>query len=216
MRRERMLGYYPSAIQSILEFNAIVDTEFPVIDDIDSNKECVLLDAYLTTMSERRITQWERKFGIQPAPDATLENRRDVVIARIRGQGKLNTALINTIVKSFTGEGCDCWIKDSVLYVELEQFDESKISPDVVMANITNELSRKIPAHLGLRVQLIYKLWGDVNSGNRSWETLRLPYPSANTWKDVLNGRRVALNRLDYSQFFNPEKPLVTDVIYLG
>lgn len=204
MHRERMLGYYPSVIQSILEFNAIVDIESAEVESLETNKELVLSDAYLPTMSERRIAQWERKFGIQSASDATIESRRDVIIARICGQGKLNTALINTIVKSFTGEGCNCWIEDSVLYVELHLFDESKISIDSAIANITRELSLKIPAHLGLRVQLLYKSWGDVRYGNRSWDTVNIAHT---TWQDVLNGKRIALNQLNYSQL---------DYFYLG
>lgn len=204
MHRERMLGYYPNAIKSILEFNAIIDTESQEVDSLAINKETVLSDAYLPTMSERRIIQWENELGIKPSDNATLESRRGNVISRINGRGKLNTNLINSIVKSFTGNGCECWIDDSTLYVKLFPFGEYGASVDSVIANIANELSNKIPTHLGLQIRLIYNSWRDVDANNANWKTVNMAHK---TWEDVLYNRRVALNKLDYSAL---------DEFYLG
>ena len=204
MYRERMLEYYPKAIKSILEFNAIIDTESADVEDLYTNREQILSDAYLPTMSERRILQWEKYFGIQPLELATLEDRRNNIIARIRGQGKLNTNLINTIVKTFTGEGCKCWIEDNTLFLELLPFDENSISTTDAISNITNELLLKIPAHLGLNVDLAYVHWDEVKANNDTWTVVNTTH---GTWDDVKFGRVGKANRLDSSKL---------DEFYLG
>lgn len=204
MYRDRMLSYYPNSIKSILEFNAIIDAEFPEIEGLSTDKELVISDAYFTTMSEQRVIKWEKLFGIQPFPNATIEDRRNNVIARILGQGKLNTSLINAIVKTSTGQGCNCRIEGSTLYVELLPFDESKGSLTEVINNITNELELKIPAHLGLDVKVSYIRWSDVYQNNNSWTTVRATH---GTWEDVLFGRTKKANMLDISKL---------DEFYLG
>lgn len=204
MYRERMLGYYPSAIKSILEFNAIIDAESPELEDLSVDKDLIISDAYLPTMSERRVVQWEKNLGIQSLTHATIEDRRNNIMARIRGQGKLNTSLINNIVKAFTGQGCECRVEDSTLYVELLPFEETEISLADVILNVQNELTLKIPAHLGLNVDVSYVHWDEVNANNNSWATVRATH---GTWKDVMFGKTQKANMLDTSKL---------DEFYLG
>lgn len=204
MHRERMLGYYPSVIKSIVEFNSIIDAESPELESLDAQKEQVISDAYLPTMSERRVIQWEKNFGIQALGNAPIEARRSNIMARIRGQGKLNTSLINAIVETFTGNGCECRIEDGTLYVELLPFEESEVSIEDAITYVANELALKIPAHLGLNVDLAYMHWDEVNENNNSWATVRATH---GTWEDVMFGRTNKANMLDTSKL---------DEFYLG
>ena len=91
MYKERMIGYYPPILSAILEFQAIIGAEYPEYERISTERDTVLNDAYLLTMDEERVLQWERILGITPLVNSTLQDRRDTIVARIRGQGKLNT-----------------------------------------------------------------------------------------------------------------------------
>lgn len=193
MYRERMIGYYPKVIQSIEEFQAIVDSEYPEIEDIKNNTERVISDAYLTTMSSERVTEWEKLLSIRPVEGATLEGRRDSVIARIRGQGKLNTKLIKTIVSTFTGADCDTWIENSTLNILLYPSRDNK---EYVLDNLVQEISMKVPTHLGLRITKAWQTWDNVNSQHANWQGVKSIY---GTWEDVLYDSRSKANELDYS-----------------
>ena len=175
-----MLGYYPQVIQSILEFQAIIDGESPEIESVYSASEDVLKNAYLTTMDVARIEQWENLFGITPIEGSSEEDRRDTIVARIRGQGKLNSELINTIVKTFTGGTANSWVKDSVLYVEITPPHDNK---NYLFANVEQELRNKIPAHLGFQVSRNYYDWEDVSSSYPTWQDVK---DNFNTWTEVL------------------------------
>lgn len=191
MYKERMIGYYPQAIQSILEFQSIIDCEYPEIENVNNSVSNVTLDAYLTTMSEGRIAQWEERLGIRPLDGSTLSDRRDTIIARISGQGKLNTESINRIVSSFTGGTADSRIIDGVLYISVNVPNNHK---DYKFENLEQELANKIPAHLGLELTREYFTWGEVNEECPTWDDVLFQHW---TWKNVLFGVRREVGRLD-------------------
>lgn len=179
MYKERMLGYYPQAIQDIKEFKAIVDTEAPEFEEFASNRDLVMADAYLLTMAEDRIEQWEQYLGIHPIEGSTVENRRDSIIARLRGNGKLNTQAINSIVNAFTGGSAISYLKDSVLYIAITPPPTNK---QYQFASVEAELANRIPAHLGLRVSRNYFSWDEVNDANPTWGDVKNNF---DTWEDV-------------------------------
>lgn len=195
MYRERMNGYYPQVIQSILEFQAIIDGEYPELESISDGTERVINDAYLTTMSEDRIEQWENMLGIHPLENSTVDDRRDTVIARIRGQGKLNTDLINIIVGTFTGGTANSWIRNGVLYVEITPPPDNK---QYQFLNVEQELKNKIPAHLGLFVSRNYYEWKDIDNQYSTWADIRATYA---TWEDVLYNTDGKVNMLGTTKF---------------
>lgn len=179
MYRERMNRYYPQVVYAIEEFRAIIDADYPEFEALGNTGESVINDAYLYTMSESRILEWERVLGIRPVEDSTLQDRRETIIARIRSQGKLNTELINAIVKTFTGGTANSWIKDSVLYVEITPPKDNK---QYKFANVEQELFAKIPAHLGFQVSRNYYEWGEIKKNYATWQDVK---DSFNIWTDV-------------------------------
>lgn len=179
MYRERMNSYYPEVIRSIKEFQAIIDAEYPEFEELEVAKNDIVNNAYLSTMNESRIIEWERILNIKPVEDSTLSDRRETIIARIRGQGKLNTALINSIVNAFTGGTANSWIENSVLYVEITPPPNNK---QYKFANIEQELSKKVPAHLGFQVSRNYFEWRDIQSTYTTWQDIK---DNFETWNDV-------------------------------
>lgn len=176
-----MLDYYPNVIRSIKEFRAIVDGEYPEFEALKTARDRVIDDAYLTTMTEDRIIEWEKALKITPPLDSTIENRRDVIIARMRGQGKLNTALINLIVKTFTGGTAESWysISDNTLYINILLPSNDKVFN---LDSVIQELDRRVPAHLGLSVQRVYASWDQIENRCATWNDVKTTY---DTWQDV-------------------------------
>lgn len=177
---ERMINYYPQVIQAIKEFRAIVEGESTEVDSLSEGVQRVIDDAYLFSMSEKRITQWEKMLGIQPLENSTINDRRDTIIARIRGQGKLNTELINTIVRTFTGGTANSWVKDSTLYVEITPPRNNK---SYRFENVEQELRKKVPAHLGFKVERNYYTWEEIEIAYPYWQDV---YDNFGSWEDVL------------------------------
>lgn len=178
MYKDRMINYYPEVVKAITEFQAIIDAEYPIFEELAEARKKVIDDAYLTTMGETRISQWEQMLGITPIKDSSVEDRRDTIIARIRGQGKLNTATINSIVNTFTGGTARSWVENSCLYVEITPPPNNK---SYRFANVEQELKKKIPAHLGFNVKRNYYEWQDVLDNQVIWQNVY----DLGTWERV-------------------------------
>lgn len=175
----RMLDYYPEVIKQIIEFKALMYSEGFEIDFIKSDINLTLNDAYLSTMSESRIVEWENLLKLSYKPDNTIEDRRARIIASIRGKGKLNTSLINSIVGSFTNGGtAKSYIEDSVLHV--------KVNPPVgdkqyKFPNVEEALRSSVPAHLGLVVTRNYATWNEIAKNFANWNSVR----ELENWDDL-------------------------------
>lgn len=179
MYKERMLNYYPQVIREIFEFRAIIEAESEQMQAQSDGRDAVMNQSYLPTMGEVRIKQWEKALGITPIQDSSLDDRRDTVIARIRGQGKLNEALISSIVNAFTGGKAKSWVEDSTLYVEITPPPDNK---QYQFANVEQELSKKLPAHLGLSVNRSYVDWNKIKTTFTTWQNVKDGF---DTWEDV-------------------------------
>lgn len=177
--RNRMINYYPNIVKQIEEIQAIVDAEYPEFCELDTEREVVLANAWLSTMDESRILQWEQILHITPLEDSTLQDRRETIAARVYGGYKLNTESIRAIVNIFTQSGCRSYFRDSTIYVIIYPPSGDKTYK---FENIENELWRRVPAHLNLNVSRSYSTWGDVNNHHASWNTL---YNEYNNWEDV-------------------------------
>lgn len=176
----RMNSYYPQVIQSISEFKAIIDSEYPEFEQLSKERENVLSNAYLLTMDESRISQWETMLGIKAIEGSSVEDRRETIIARIRGQGKLNSEMINVIVSTFTGGTANSWISNGTLYVEITPPPGNK---QYRFDNVKQELSKKVPAHLGLEVSRNYYTWNEIKNQCVTWEIVN---NDLGQWENVL------------------------------
>lgn len=179
MYGQRMMNYYPVVINQIQEFKAIIESEYPEFEQLSESKDTVLNDSTFSRMGEERVKQWEKALGIKPIESSSLSDRRETIIARIRGQGKLNTAIINSIVNAFTGGTANSWIEDSTLYVAITPPPNNKVFQ---FNNVEQELNKKIPAHLGLIIFRNYATWGELTTNHADWNTIKNNY---STWGDV-------------------------------
>ena len=180
MYRERMLNYYPQLLQSILELQAVVNSESTEIELLSNEVDNTLNNAYLTTMSESRIEQWETMLGIKPLENSTIGTRRDTIMARIRGQGKLNSELINTIVGTFTGGTANSWVKDNILYVEITPPPDNK---NYIFENVEQEIAKKVPAHMVFSIKRNYAEWNNIKSKCATWKDVKNTFDN---WEEVL------------------------------
>ena len=176
---KRMLSYYPQVVSAIQEFKAITTSEGSIIDGLRDEFVNVIDNAYLLTMNEDRILQWEKILSIKPVANSTLEDRRDTIIAKIRGHGKLNTNLINSIVNAFTGGTAESWVENSILYIEITPPPGNKAYK---FENIEKVLTPKVPAHLGINISRNYTSWKEVIVGYPTWQDVSNGF---DTWEDV-------------------------------
>lgn len=178
-RGNMMLNYYPQVIKVLLEYQVLIQATGFEIDFFKSEFNLALNDTYLHTMGEERIVEWEKALGVTPAPNNSLEDRREVIMARFRGGYKLNTESISNVVRTFTNNDAESRFEDSTVYVEILAPANNK---QYKFDNVERELRRRIPAHLDLVVTRKYATWGEIKDNFSSWKDV---HDKFNSWEDV-------------------------------
>jgi len=131
--------------------------------DVDA-AELTRIDAYITTVidnfyvksSDRGLARFERALGIKPARDATLDQRRKTVEARIRIQGAMTRDALINIAAGF-GMKIDVIENFAGYVVEFEVLDEDMPIDERLFYDTLREL---VPAHIDMnyRVKLVRNL----------------------------------------------------------
>lgn len=161
--------YLPLIFQDIVELEELSKAETPLIQELEEKTNRVVDDAFMTTMSESRLAEWEKALGIPPSTDP-LEQRRSVVLSRFRGTGKLNKTLINAMVNAFTGGTSTVAFANGILTVKVAPPTSTFL--DFSVSKLTEELAKRKPAHLLLNVELSYITWGQIKNNFSSWQDI--------------------------------------------
>lgn len=171
--------YLPVVLQDIAEYEALSKAETPILQDIEAKTNQIVEDSFLTTMSEERLAEWETALGISPTTES-ISQRRSIVLSRFRGTGKLNKTLILAMVNAFTGGSGTVAMENGVIKVRVAPPTSTFVGFSA--EKLTNELSKRKPAHLLLNVELAYITWNEIKNNFSNWEDVR---DNFNSWYDI-------------------------------
>lgn len=135
------------------------------------------LEFYAHTANEAGLTEWERLTGRTPAPGATLEERRQAVVAQLCAGGTANAALIESMAKALTGYDVKVTEHFSEYTFSLAFYGDEKgfIRIDAKLLRDSVELVK--PAHLEFIISPI--TWGDLEEAGLTWAGMEEQFP---TW----------------------------------
>ena len=173
---EQMLNYYPEVIKAIREFQALIKVQSLEVEEMHVELVKLLENAYVGTADVDTITKWERMLGITPLEQGTdsmetwLSDRRETILARLYNVEKLNTKSINDIIKIFTGGTAISYFRDGTITVLIQPPRDNK---QYKFENVEGEISKKIPAHLGLSVKRNYATWGEIKENFTDWGAIK-------------------------------------------
>ncbi len=170
----------PAFYGRFLEMRALLASEGAALEEFSLLLPRLAQEAAISEASASRIAHWESLMEI--VPQGSLAQRRMMVLARLRGQGKLNSARIKQIAHSFTGDlDAQVELTGSELRVRILPPNRGEVFrfPDLERA-----LKPLIPAHLNLLVVRFYNTWGDRKAALLNWEEIASAFLS---WAEVAN-----------------------------
>ena len=153
--------YLPLILQDIAEYEALSKAETPILEDLEARTNRVIDDSFLSTMSEERLREWEKALSIHPSTDP-ISQRRSVVLSKFRGTGKLSGTLIKAMVNAFTGGQAEVSFEGGVLTVGVTP--PSSTFEGFSIEAVNDALSKRVPAHIMLNVELRYLTWGQISN----------------------------------------------------
>ena len=129
------------------------------------------------------IDRWERIFGIVPDPTKTIEQRRSVIISRLRGVGPVNIPLIESVAAAFNGAEVEAREDNPNYLVEIEFVNQLGIPAR--LDDVMTALRDLIPAHLDISFIFRYVTYGMLQGYNKTYgqvEARALTFGELETW----------------------------------
>ena len=179
----KMIGWYPTTVVAVDALRAVNDVVGHELDNARARGALLNNNAFLFWMDESRLAEWENSLEIDVPENSTVEERRNVIIAKIRGQNKFNVSNIKSIVKTFTGGDAEVTVADGVISVKVLPPNNGQLYN---LNALVRELKNKIPAHMQLNVERYYSTWGDVKNNETSWQSIRSGYTNWDALKDKI------------------------------
>lgn len=107
------------------------------------------------------LSFWEEQYGIETNINLSYEERREVVRAKIRGQGLCTKEMLKNVCRSFNG-GTVSVIENTAPYTFTIRFIDTKGVPKNIekLKQVINEIK---PAHLLVDYQFKYNTVGYIN-----------------------------------------------------
>lgn len=135
-----------------------------------------LLDQCFIPIATWGLTRWENVYGVTTNLSLSYEQRREILMAKIRGQGTTTKKMIEDTAAAFSGGEVKV-IEDNPSHLFIIQFVGIKGIPRNMQAFIAMLEDIK-PAHLVYRFEYRYTVWNELKA--YTWDHLKTM-----TWDDV-------------------------------
>lgn len=168
--------YAPPFLSEICEMEEIYRTQGYEIGQLQHDLEDLIDQCYIVTATWG-LSRWEQMLGVATNMSLTYEQRREILMAKLRGQGTTTRKMIEDTAASFSG-GEVRVIEDNPNHFFIIQFIGIKGIPRNMQAFVSMLEDIK-PAHLAYRFEYRYTIWNEIRPytwkhlGTMTWDDTR-------------------------------------------
>ena len=122
---------------------------------------------------------YESELGILGVADKPIEERRQLILSKLRGAGTVNANMIRAIVDSYV-PNCKVDIIFESSTITIKFIDTKGIPANI--GDCENSINEIIPCHLGLEFVYLFNTWKQLEDTKKTWAY----YEGLNkTWEQV-------------------------------
>lgn len=159
--------YAPPFLAEIREMAETYRTQGYEVGQLEHDLRDLLDQCFIPTATWG-LTRWENVYGVTTNLSLSYEQRREILMAKIRGQGTTTKKMIEDTAAAFSGGEVQV-IENSRNYHFIVRFVGIKGIPRNMQAFISM-LEEIKPAHLSYEFQYTYTVWNDLKK--YTWEEL--------------------------------------------
>lgn len=173
--------YVPPFLSEIRELKAIYEAEGYAAGLLEHELSDLLDQCFIST-STWGLTRWEQVYGVATNMALSYEQRREILMAKLRGQGTTTAQMIKETAETFSGGEIEV-IEDNPNNHFTVRFIGIKGIPRNMNAFISMLEDIK-PAHLAYSFEYRYTTWSELI--NRSWSSaIGFTWDSIRTLKEA-------------------------------
>lgn len=155
-------------LDEITLFHELTNAESLEFDHLNNELAEVESNMTLNGTTLRCIDRREAEFGVTSDSKKPIEQRRAVLIAKLRGQGTTTPEFIKNVALSFQYGEVDV-VEDDAPYTVRIVF-ESVLGVPPNMQDFINALEEVKPAHLVFEYVYKYNTWDMLEAFNKTWD----------------------------------------------
>lgn len=178
---KRMMEYLPPFWHEYAEMQQILQNEGLELDDLDDSSNCILNDAFILTMGESRIEEWEA--WLKLPPNGTLDDRRMAILSYFAVIVKMTRESIEVLVASlYSNARAEVIFKNSTISITIKPLPDHD-ADELDFQRLLDQLKLRKPCHITLFTERWYCTWGDIKNGFNSWQALK---DDRTNWQHVI------------------------------
>lgn len=172
-----LMNYMPEYYQNSNAIKNMLDSHSYEVGKLLVTIEDVEKQLYINTATWG-LDIWEAVYGITTNLTATYEDRREVIKAKMRGQGTITKQMLKKTAEAFSGGEVEI-----IEYPEQDLFIVKFIGVKGIprnMAGFISMLDHITPSHLEYNIQYSYTVWDMIEDKNITWN-----FAKQNTWNQL-------------------------------
>ncbi|MBB6214951.1 uncharacterized protein YmfQ (DUF2313 family) [Anaerosolibacter carboniphilus] len=182
MSRNELIKHLHKIVRQDPVVNEIMKSAGEDFDSIDSTLEDLYKQYFIDTATWG-LDIWEKQLGIKIDYSRSLANRRSLIKAKLRGEGKIDAEKIKSVVDAWTNGNVDVELSSGKIKVTFN--DVLGIPDEIEVVKATLEDIK--PAHLALLFYFIYLTWDQFDAYNKTWDewdALNLTWDQRETYQE--------------------------------
>ncbi len=155
-------------LDEIACFHELTEAESKGLDDMDDALADMESNMSLSGTTETNIARREAWFGVTPDEAKPLEQRRAVLIAKLRGQGTTTPEFIRNVAASF--QYGEVSVDETSAPYTVRIVFESVMGVPPNMSDFIAALEEVKPAHIVFNYTYKYNTWDDFEAFHHTWD----------------------------------------------
>lgn len=167
--------YVPAFLSEIKELKQIYEIEGVELGSLKHETEDLLEQFFIHTATWG-LVHWEQEYGIETNLEQSIETRREVILAKMRGAGTATKQMLKKTAEAFSGGEVEI-LEENGKYSFIVKFIGVKGVPRNMQAFI-DMLEEMKPAHLTYHFEYTYSIWDNFkdqiwNQAAVTWNEMR-------------------------------------------
>lgn len=158
---ERLKSYQPEYYADVLEMAKLLDGEGPEFDLLPARIEDLLNQAY-PGYATWALERYERELQIVVDAGKPTDQRRSVIISKMRGYGKGSGELLKNVAEAYDGGTIDVSVVPAEYRIVITFVDTVGIPPN--LDDLKAALEEIKPAHMTLTYEFRYLLIKEIHN----------------------------------------------------
>ena len=174
-----MLSYLPDYYATSRVMRSIMQAQGAELDSLFQTLDEILNQSFVPTATWG-LEIWEQELGIHTEKNKPVDQRRSVIISKLRGIGTVTVSLIKSIAEAYDGGTVEVTEEPGEYKFTVTFVDTRGVPPNI--DDLKAAIEEIKPAHLTVEYAFTYSTWGELKPF--TWGTLK-----NHTWEEIKTRR---------------------------